>query len=117
MSRKPTKSPAKLQLIEFIRHSKPEMPYRFRVLGNTAIADKFVHQMRVELSRMRETLRARNIVPKAFKLMLDEIQYDPVKDECTITIRQTNTASSAVHSDIDEILDTIAGGKKVDNLG
>lgn len=110
---RPIRSPAKRQLIAFIRESKANVPYQFIVLGTEPLAEKFVHQMRVELSRMREKVRMRNAIPRAFKIILQNISYDASKDTCTVTIVQTTNATSTIHNDVDEILNQISGGNKI----
>lgn len=110
-----TVSPAKLKIIHFVKNSKVNEPYTFELEGTQRNAERFVHRMRVELSRLREEVKRRNLIPRPFKMLLQKIEFVPNAAINTqkITLLKVTDAND-VSSDIDDIFDEIAGGK---NLG
>lgn len=107
-----TKSLPKRKLINFLKNAVLDEDYSFPVDIPNDEAINFVHRMRVELSRFREKVKRSNRTPKSFKMLL----IGSVKNgdnKCIITLRKSQS-SHDVSNEIDEIFDTIAGGKQLD---
>lgn len=105
-----TKSLAKLQMIEFIKATKEQPDFTFRLRGNAEDAKKFVHRMRVELSRMRDAVKESGRVPKEFKVLTHIVDFDPMEGITTITLRKVEGKSVQIAEEVHEIFDDIAGG-------
>lgn len=111
-----TQSLPKQQLILFLKNSKLDTDYKFIVLMNDEAkvefsADRFVHRMRVELSRMRNYVRhRRGRIPKQFKVLF--INSENVTTGVEITLKKSHEGHE-VSSEIDEILDKLDGGKPI----
>ena len=104
------KSPAKIQMIDFIRQSKLDVPYEFTLKGSKADAERFVHRMRVELSRMRDLVKLQGRTPKHFKMMFKEIIVEG--DKTRIVLIKTESARN-VDNEVDDILEQIGGGMQI----
>lgn len=107
------KSRAKLQVIEFIKTQK-DTPFSF-VLEDFSVdeAARFVHRMRVELSRLRAEALRRNRVPKPFKMQLISIEHlatDANPINAKVTLMKVDTLQTEVTEEIDQIMDNLAGG-------
>lgn len=106
-----TESPAKLQVIKFVKTAIIDKDYVFEIKGTQRDAERFVHGMRVELSRLRAEVIKRKLVPRPFKMLLYSITV--IGQFQQITLRKTIDAND-VSSDVDEIWDNIAGGKQIE---
>jgi hypothetical protein len=85
-------SPVKLKLIDFLRKTKDGEDYQFVLPGGKENADKFVHAMRVELSRLRTTARrVSNKQPKHFKMIVVSVEERKVKDTSLLNVLGTNS--------------------------
>lgn len=107
-----TKSPAKRKLFEFLKHTKMGDDFVFTHEGTEDQARKFVHRMRVELARLRDVAKERNIVPKHFKMLLRGIKVVD-SGSCEITLTKA-TSRLDVSNEIDEVFDVIGGGARID---
>jgi len=107
-----TKSPAKKQLITFLKESVLDQDYTFEIDVDILMAQDFVHRMRVELSRLRDLARKRDKVPKHFKMLY--INSESSGDgKCSITVRKTLSANN-VDNEVNDILDMVSSGEKLD---
>ena len=106
-----TESPAKLQVIHFVKNAVVGEDYVFEIKGTQRDAERFVHRMRVELSRLRNEVKRRQRIPRPFKMLLHSINVMGVHQQ--VTLRKTIDAND-VSSDVDEIFDDIAGGKQIE---
>lgn len=106
-----TTSPAKTKLFEFLGQTQMQEDFVFENKGTETQAREFVHRMRVELSRLREIAKEREIVPKHFKMLLKSIECSGTV--CKITLTKA-TSRLDVSNEIDAIFDMIGGGKRVD---
>lgn len=73
------------QVLQFMKIATDETPYNFTIKGDAEDAKKYVHRMRVELSRMREELKSRGRVPKSFKMLLLKI-HQMQDGTCLVTL-------------------------------
>jgi len=108
------KSLPKRKLIFFLKEAKEDKDFSFDVNVPPEDALNFVHRMRVELSRFREKVRARDRTPKHFKMLF--IKVEPIKDDknkCKITLRRSQSGHD-VSNVVDDIFEQVAGGKKLD---
>lgn len=106
-------SPAKLQVIDFIKTAKDGEEYSFILAGNHRFAEKFVHRMRVELSRLREKVKERNRVVRPFKVLLKSIIYCQQTNKCTIVLLKS-VGDNDVSGEVDDIFDKLAGGNRIE---
>ena len=111
-----TQSLPKQKLIQFLKNANLDIDYKFIVIMNSEAiaefsADRFVHRMRVELSRMRNYVRhRRGRIPKQFKVLF--ISSKVVTTGIEITLKKSHEGHE-VSSEIDEILDELDGGKPI----
>lgn len=113
---KPTTSEAKLKVIKFIENTKPgeQEIFKFDHEGDLHKAEKFIHRMRVELSRMRKYIRDRGKTIKAWKMIVVSIEKSEEKiNHMTITLKRTTSESQEVFNQVDNILDELEGGNKL----
>lgn len=110
---KRTKSLAKQQMIKFIQETKENPVFKLKLRGNQEDAEKFVHRMRVELSRMRDIVKQQGRVPKEFKVMTDEIFHDKVENITTVKLRKVEGKDIQIADDLDDIFDDLAGGVRI----
>jgi hypothetical protein len=89
-SKQPTALSAKMQMIDFLQNTNPGESYSFFVLHGEA--EKFIHRMRVELSRFRNVVKYKyNRRIKPFKVIVLSVeQVDPVLDEVTLRRHQSD---------------------------
>lgn len=113
MAKKPL-SPAKQKVVDFITNTNPgeNELFVFSFRGNQEQAEKFVHQMRVELSRMRQYVREQGRSVKAWKMILEGVEV--VDDlNCKITLRRTISLSQQIANDVSDILEELDGGRNL----
>ena len=108
-----TKSQPKQMMIKFIKETVQNPEFQFRLRGNEDDAKRFVHRMRVELSRMRDVVRESGRVPKEFKVLLHEIDFDPMQGISTITLIKTEGKTIHIAEEINEIFDDLASGEMI----
>ena len=112
------KSAPKLKLIEFIKTAKEGDEFEFTLSMNTN-AEKFVHRMRVELSRLRSKLIEMGKVASHFKMMLEKIEVKtgldannkPYKYQ-VVTLKRTTSAND-VTQEVSEALAALTVGDKI----
>ena len=105
-----TKSPAKLMLIKFLQATRDKDQFQFRLHGTPEEAQKFIHRMRVELSRMREMVKESGRTRKEFKMMLQAITFDTKSGISISTLKKVEGKSMQIDEDVSEIFDTLAKG-------
>lgn len=111
-----TQSLPKQKLIQFLKNAKLDVDYKFIILMGEKdkaefSAERFVHRMRVELSRMRNYVRnRRGRIPKQFKVLFIKTENVPTGIE--ITLKKSHDGHEIV-GEIDDILDTLDGGKPI----
>lgn len=103
------KSPAKIEVIKFVKETTMEDFYTFNFRGSLDDAKRFVHRMRVELSRMRDYVKSRGMSVKHFKMILIEYEEIEAGKRVKITLKKTQSARN-VDNEIDEIMPAISGG-------
>lgn len=81
----------------------------FKVIGNAAIADKFIHRMRVDLSRMRDLARQMGKVTRHFKMIVESLVYDEETGHTTVTLKRTTSALN-VDNEVSELFDELTVG-------
>jgi hypothetical protein len=110
-----TRSPAKLQAIDFVKSTNEENEeYVFSVNGNEEAARRFVHRMRVELSRMRGYVKRRGRAIKHFKMIIVGFETNPDNAKQTIVTLRRTVSNDNVDADVDAILDNgLAGGQLI----
>lgn len=110
-----TKSEPKRIMIEFIRATaNGNSIFKFRLRGGETEARNFVHRMRVALSRMRDIVKQSGRVPKDFKVLLHDIDFDPDTGVSTVTLRKSEGSDIHITAEVEEIFDDIAGGKPIE---
>jgi hypothetical protein len=109
----PTKSQAKLMMIKFLRDTRETPDFSFRIRGDLDDAKKFVHRMRVELSRMRDTVKDSGRVPKEFKVLMGELNFDFGEGITTIELKKSEGRTVEIAEDVQEIFDDLAGGERL----
>lgn len=97
-------------MINFIKATKEQKEFSFRLRGNEEDARKFVHRMRVELSRMRDAVKESGRVPKEFKVLTHSIDFDKMEGITTITLQKVEGKSVQIAEEVHEIFDDLAGG-------
>jgi len=118
------KSKPRLRMIEFV---KTEMGgfYTFELHGFTIDrAGKFVHNMRVEFSRLKKEVREKhNKIVKHFKMNLISItEFEEIVTvggkktrivSSRVKLQKSKTAYTEIQTEIDEAISAIAGGDKL----
>lgn len=109
------RSPAKRQTIDFLTATKasPNEAYVFTITGNESQAQRFVHRMRVELSRMRNHAKAQGRTIRHFKMIIDKVETNPENEKQTIITLLRTTSAHNVDDEVDAIMDEIAGGETI----
>lgn len=97
-------------IINFLRSTRENAQFQFKLQGDTEAANKFIHRMRVELSRMRDIVKDSGRVPKEFKMIVDSVIFAPGTNTSIITLQKQEGKQEAIAEEINEIFDDIAGG-------
>ena len=97
-------------LIKYIRECEMEKTFSFRYIGSKVKAEQFVHRMRVELSRLRNKVKATGRVPRPFKTIIVSITPDPKKEGSHIVVLKKTMHRYDPSSQIDEVFEDLAGG-------
>ncbi len=105
-----TKSQAKLMIINFLRSTREDSEFKFKLRGDTEEANKFIHRMRVELSRMRDVVKDSGRVPKEFKMIVEGIEFLAATNTSIVTLKKQEGKVEAIAEEINEIFEDIAGG-------
>lgn len=105
-----TKSQAKLMIINFLRSTREDAEFKFRLHGDSENANKFIHRMRVELSRMRDMVKGAGRVPKEFKMIVVDVNFLAATNITIVTLQKVEGKVEAIAEEINEIFDDIAGG-------
>jgi len=101
------RSEAKLEIIKFINTVPMEGTYTIFVKGTEEQAKRFVHRMRVELSRIRDLFRQRYPTRRMrnFKMLLVEIT--PQDGGCFVKLKKTEEFSSEIDDEVEEVLQNL----------
>lgn len=90
-----------------------EEPFVFEYRGTKSDAEKFIHKMRVELSRLRGKVREQGYIPTPWKMILISIEEITKLDEnkqssklCRVTLKKTKKGVQALE-DLSEIMDLV----------
>lgn len=108
-----TKSPARQMMIEFIKATRENPVFSFKIKGNEESAKSFVHRMRVELSRMREVVIQKGETPRPFKVKMQTVEYDRKTDSTIVTLKKEQGVDVQIATDIQSIFNEISGGLKI----
>lgn len=100
-------------MIKFIKQTANEPDFYFRIHGTTEDAAKFLHRMRMHLSRFREVVKNANRVPRPFKVITQSMEYDKETGITTVHLRKEQGANVKIAEEINEIFQEIAGGEKI----
>ncbi len=105
-----TKSQAKLMIINFLRSTREKGEFKFKLRGDTEDARKFIHRMRVELSRMRDVVKEAGRVPKEFKMIVLDVTFLVATNTSVITLEKVEGKVEAIAEEVNEIFEDLAGG-------
>ena len=108
-------STAKQRVIDFVVNAKLETDYSFLYEGDTDAAQRFVHRMRVELSRLRKLLKNSGRTPSLFKVyIVDMIPQTTVdqKPRTKVVLRKTGSAQVEIDENLRDALAAIERGAK-----
>lgn len=109
-----TKSEPKQKVIEFIKSTvvDPENPnasfFQFAIYGSEEDAKRFVHRMRVELSRLRDIVKQQGRIPREFKMLAEEYVFDKTIGQTQIFLRRSEGRQEVVDPAVAELFDDIA---------
>lgn len=109
-----TRSEPKQKVIEFVKHThvdpvnKSASLFKFAIHGTTEDAKRFVHRMRVELSRLRELVRQQNREPREFKMLALEYTHDKAIGQTTITLQRAEAKQEVVDPEVAAVFDDLA---------
>ena len=106
-----TTSQAKKMMIKFLEHTREQSEFSFKIKGTSEDAEKFVHRMRVELSRMRDIVKSSGRVPKEFKMLTDEIEHDTMEGITVVKLKRVEGKTIQIAEDVEKIFNDIAGGE------
>ena len=100
------KSPAKNQVLHFIRTTPPDGGYVFNYIGSETDAKKFMQNMSTELSRLRTLYRKRNKKePDNFRMVIKSMEIvGPNKIQITL-IRKTKDYQVEIPQDVQDVID------------
>lgn len=103
----------KLQILRFVKECKMNQEWACIVQGSPEQARKFVHRMRVELSRLREAFRQRYPTrkPKQFKMLLRRIEELP-DGKCRIVLMKSDEFVNEVDEELETALQQLGGFDK-----
>ncbi len=105
-----TKSQAKLMIINFLRSTREDTEFKFKLHGDTEDANKFIHRMRVELSRMRDVVKDAGRVPKEFKMIVVAVDFSAATNTSAVTLQKVEGKVEQIAEEINEIFEDLAGG-------
>lgn len=90
-------------LIEFIKTAEDNKPYPITIKGNEDLARKFIHRMRVELSRFRNELRELGRIPKQFRVITHEI-IENNNQTCTFYLIKTSNQQKTMSEELQSVM-------------
>lgn len=109
-------SPAKQRVIDFVTKTDMEECYTFVYDGNKEAAEKFVHRMRVELSRLRKMLKSRGRKTALFKVLIVKMDEHEMpggeKIRTTVVLKKSGTAVVQIDENLKDALDAIERGAR-----
>lgn len=113
MSVKRYKSDAKNKLVDMLVTLKDsdEGEFVLSVDGNAQDAEKFVHRMRVELSRFRKLNAQNNRMNKPFKILM--VNCEEHQNGTTTVVLKKSMKGVDVFEGVAEVFDVIGLGGKV----
>ena len=79
-------------------------------------ADRFIHRIRVDISRLKELVRKNNKTPKQFKIIVKNVRIlkeGPQENKVVITILKTVSGYSKLANDIGSALDGLTQGDRI----
>ena len=102
-----TKSP-KVMLIDFVKHTSGDKKlFTFNHPGNVVSAKKYIHRMRVELSRFRaKIINQQNKKPVPFKIFKKDLIFNAELNVTTVTLFRGE--EKPLSQEMDELLDSIS---------
>lgn len=84
---KPLNRQPKMELVEFLKSTMGEnLTYTFTFAGTKNNAEKYIHAMRVELSRLRSKAIAARQIPNPFKIIKKSVKQNGNSGECVVTL-------------------------------
>ncbi len=102
-------------MIEFIEYysATQTTPFTFEIDGTLSQATRYVHRMRVELSRMRQLVKNRGRAPIPFKMILMDIQQQPIFPPRSIITLERSYAGQHIAKEINAIFDQLSDGEQI----
>lgn len=101
-------SAAKDRVKDFLKKTRDDPDYYFKLRGSEADAQKFIQRMRVELSRFRGYVKKKNLPLKYFKMIFIDIQQDKDDDSVVIIHLQKQSDLPDLQDEIAEVMGDIA---------
>ena len=99
------KSPAKKEIMEFVRQTKATDLYIFEFPGTELEAHEFVKRMRTELSRLRQLVLQSGRRLSKFKVLVVRIeQITEVPPLTKVTLRRSDNGAKEIAKYIDDDL-------------
>lgn len=111
-----SKSQAKQMLIKFLQETRNTSDFTFKIRGDESEAKRFIHRMRVELSRMRDRVKEAGRIPKEFKMLIIDLTFDSMDGPAgvtTVVLQKHEGKNVGIAEDMDEIFDDLAGGSVI----
>ena len=109
-----SKSEPKQKVIDFVKATKVDPDdkalslFTFAIYGSEEDAKRFVHRMRVELSRLRELVRQQNREPREFKMLASAYTYDRDVGQTTIILQRVEGKQECVDPEVAAAFDDLA---------
>ena len=103
MANPKTKSLPKLALYNFVVNAEPNTDCTLEIPIPVEQADSFVHNMRVEMSRLRDKVREAGRTPSHFKILyISKSEID--ENSCNIVLKKATKGTSALLNNLDRAL-------------
>ena len=109
-----SRSEPKQKVIDFVKTTKVDPDdtslslFQFAIHGTEEDAKRFVHRMRVELSRLRELVKQQGKTPREFKMLASGYAYEREVHQTTIILQRTEGKQECVDPEVAAIFDDIA---------
>ena len=109
-----SRSEPKQKVIEFVKSTTVDTSnvaaslFEFAIHGSEEDAKRFVHRMRVELSRLRELVRQQNKTPREFKMLATKYHYDRDIGQTTIILQRSEGRLEVVDPEVAAVFDDLA---------
>ena len=110
------RSPAKTHMYLLIKNYAFDEVYSFYINGTEAEANKLIHQIRVELSRVRAKVKARGRVLVPFKVIrvdVTETQTEDNKPLTCIQLKKIRPNHAQTFDDLQPILKELDAGARL----